>query len=378
MTRRRPSPYLACLTVLVGLMTVPTAGAASGGHHERAGFATVGHLAYVSTNNRVVRVKVKTAGQTSKPRRLGPVTQPPTHRIVQIESFVASGDGNWLAWLEVVAKANGTPTRQQPVLVVRDLEQHQLYRLQTTSVPVGFAGDTLVVDGTRASRLVLQPSPHLVPLPGQEYPTATYPEGIVDVKYTSAPAGPDHTDRLRLTRFDGTHTVLHNYLLGPSDTRIPDLAFASGDGTKLVVERGDHTDFGGIGPSSVVDEFALNDGHQRTRLGHYGTAQKAWRIGGVSFARSTDAVWAVWERATRNGATSVVAAHHRSGWKSVVPHGIAVAGNPDGYVVVQPGKYEFASDGLQVSRVPTGGALLLHDSTVKVLDIKGSQFAWVR
>ena len=58
-------------------------------------------------------------------------------------------------------------------------------------------------------------------------------------------------------------------------------------------------------------------------------------------------------------------------------HGIAVAGNRDGYVVVQPGKYVFASDGLRVSRVPTSDALLLHDTSTRVLGIEGSQFAWV-
>jgi hypothetical protein len=360
------------------MLAAPIAGASPRQGKPPARLVTAGHLAYLTSHNRVKLVTVKTTGHTSPPTRLGPVTRPPAHRIVQVEALFGSGDGRWLTWLEVVAKRDGSPTRTKPVLIVRDLKRDRVYRLPTRSFPIGFASDTVVVYGTRASRVLLRPAPHLVAVPGREYATAAYPQGVVDVKSTSAPAGPDRTDRLRLTSFDGTHVVVHSYLLAPGETRLPALTFVSADGEHLAVERGDHTDFGGIGPSSVLDEFSLAGAYPRSRLGHYGTARAAWRVGAVSFAWPSDDVWAVWERATAHGAISVVAVHRPAGWKSVLPHGIAVAGNRGGYVVAQPGKYVFASDGLRVSRVPDGDALLLHANSTRVLGIRGSRFVWVR
>jgi hypothetical protein len=377
-TLRRRAPYLASIAVVAGLFAAPAVGASAPDRRLAPGVLTAGHVAFVSKSDRVELVTVKVTGHTSRPTRLGPVTKPPAHRTIQIQDFIASGDGNWLAWLEVIAKPNGEPTPGKAELILRDLTGHHVFLLRTNSFPIGFAGDQAVVSGAKTSRVVLQPSPHLVHVPGAQYATAAYPVGVVDVKSMSSPPGPDRTDQLRLTAFDGTHTVVHDYRLSPDDTRIPDLGFVSGDGNHLAVERGDHTDFGGIGPSSLVDEFSLRANNTRTTLGHYGTAKAAWRIGDISFARPSDRVWAVWERATTSGgATSVVAEHHRDGWVRIVPHGIAVAGNRDGYVVVQPGKYVFASDGLRVSRVPTTDALLLHDTSTRVLGIEGSQFAWV-
>jgi hypothetical protein len=377
-TLRRCAPYFASVAVVGGLLAAPAVGASATDRRHATRLPNAGHVAFVSKNDRVKLVTVNVTGQTSSSSRLGPVTKPPAHRTIQIQDLVASGDGNWLVWLEVIAKPNGDPTPVKPELVLRDLKGHHVFRLRTNSFPIGFAGDQAVVSGVKTSRVVLQPSPHLVPVPDTQYATAAYPAGVVDVKSTSSPPGPDSTDQLRLTTFDGTHTVVHNYQLSPNDTRIPDLTFVSGDGKHLVVERGDHTDFGGIGPSSLVDEFSLDANHTRTTLGHYGTTKAAWRIGDISFARPSDRVWAVWERATPSGgATSVVAEHHSDGWVRIVSHGIAVAGNHDGWVVVQPGKYVFASDGLRVSRVPTSDALLLHDTSTSVLGIQGSQFAWV-
>src|SRR5206468_1842064 len=149
------------------------------------------------------------------------------------------------------------------------------------------------------------------------------------------------------------------------------------DGTRLVVERGDHTDFGGIGPSSLVDEFRLDATRARTPLGHFGTAKAAWRVGDVSFAWPNDEPWAVFQRATKTGARTAVAVFQHGKWRRIVPGGIAVAGNPDGYVVAQPGKYVLRRDGLGYTRVPTGEALLVRDTVTKVLGIETAALAWV-
>ena len=215
MTLRRCAPYLASVAVVAGLLAAPAVGASPTDRRLAPQLSIAGHVAFLSKNGRVKLVTVKVTGQTSPPTRLGPVTKPPAHRIIQIQDFVASGDGNWLAWLEVIAKPNGEPTPAKAVLVLRDLKRHHVFRLRTNSFPIGFAGDQAVVSGARTSRVVLQPSPHLVRVPNAPYAAAAYPAGVVDVKSTSSPPGPDSTDQLRLTAFDGTHTVVHNYRAQP-------------------------------------------------------------------------------------------------------------------------------------------------------------------
>jgi hypothetical protein len=181
-----------------------------------------------------------------------------------------------------------------------------------------------------------------------------------------------------LTSFGGTHTVLHGYVLAPTDYRAPDAAWTSPDGKHAVVERGNHQDFGGLGPSSLADEFHLTGTHARTQLGHYGTAKDAWRVGGVGFSGSSDSVWAMWERLTTTGATSVVARHGHSGWKPVASKGIAVAGNEHGDVIVQSGRWVPVSPDVQgYEPLPTGHAMLMHGSSSVSLDAEGSVFDWI-
>jgi len=379
MSPRRGAAYLSSAVVVAGLLTSPVALAAPHDGTPPTVKSVIGHLAYLTKHGLVKVSAVHGSGHTSKPTRIGPVTKVTGNRRVQISFFVASGDGDWIAWQEYVTKPNGDPAGPTPMVVLRDLKHKQLFQLKTGSYPVGFAGDQLVTAGNHASSVDLQPTPHLVPVPGKVYPTSAYPGGVVDVKPLSSPPGPKSTERLRLNSFTGTHTTLHNYVLARNDPRLPEQTFTSGDGKYLIVERGDHTDFGGVGPSSLVDEFALDGSRTRTTLGHFGTAKAAWRVGGVSFAWPSDEVWAVWERATKHGAASAIAVDQNGFWRQILAHGIAVAGTRDGYVVAQPGKYVFGgADGLEVTRVPTGDAVLIHGkSNPKVLGIEGSEFAWV-
>jgi hypothetical protein len=374
---RPVAPYLAVAAVLAGLLVAPAA--VAGPHQRSAATITgrVGQLAFVTPGNKIHVVTVKLTGKTLHERAIGPITRPTGKESVAIYAFMASGDRNWLAWQESVTRPNGTQAGK-PVLVLREMRPSNVYQIKTADFPLGFAGDTLVTAGSHTSTVDLTPTPHLTKVAGNSFPEAVYPNGLVDVKPLTSPPGPKSTQRLQLEPFDGKNQVLHNYVLGPKNARIPETAYVSGDGRRLVVERGDHTDFGGIGPSSLVDAYSLKGTHTRSLLGHFGTAKAAWRVGDVSFAWPDDEVWAVWERATKHGAASAIAVHQHGTWRQILPQGIAVAGNDDGFVVAQAGKYTFANDGLQVTRRPIGDAILIHELVNKVMGIQGSAFAWVK
>jgi hypothetical protein len=190
----------------------------------------------------------------------------------------------------------------------------------------------------------------------------------------ASPPGPQYTDELALTTFDGNVTVLNDYVVSPGDSRVPTRGFVSGDGNQLVVELGPRNPLNG--QSAPLDEYNLADPFTRTTLGHYGAAGSRWRIGDLSFASSTDQVWAVWHRETFNGIESVLAVRQPSGWQRIMRYAIAVAGNPAGYVISQVGT-EVRHAGNRITRVPGGDALLLHDGITKVLGIEGTAFAWV-
>jgi hypothetical protein len=254
--------------------------------------------------------------------------------------------------------------------------------IHTGQFPLGFVQDTLVTtDGDRTRELELSPSPHLVKVPGVNDPLTTYPEGVVDAPLTfPSSSTADHTDTLRLTTLTGTHTVLHRYHLSGTDYRDVDEGFVSSDGKRLVVERGNHQDFGGLGPSSLADEFNLASGNTRTALGHYGSAAGQWRVATVSFQGPGDRIWAAWERAGRRKVYTVVAVHDATKWRRFAADAITVAGNTNGAVVIQPGKYvTLKPDDADAQRlVPTAEAVLLLAGKQYGMDVEGTAFVWVR
>ena len=357
-----------------GLVTGP---AALGATDRPSAPVTVGHIAYLTAKDTVELATVESNGTTTGAKQIGPVTLVVASDTVQVDDLMASGDGAWLAWQEEVFKHNGDLVKT--VLVLRHESDGQDFALNTVQSPLGFAGDQLVTSSANATRRVsVQPTMHLIKVNDHAFPLAAYPHGVVDGPSYLAPKGPARTWRVRLTSFAGTHTTLHDYVLGPTNYRNPDAAWVSADGKRLVIERGNHQDFGGLGPSSLADEFVLGAGHARSQLGHYGTDKQAWRIGSVSFSGSSDSVWAMWERLTKTGATSVVARREHGSWTLIAGHGIAVAGNQTGYVIVQPGKLVLTNPDVQgYDTVPTRHAELRHSTSSVSLNAEGTTFVWV-
>lgn len=372
----------AVLAVVIGALLAATLPTAAGAHPAQPPVSpVVGHVAFVA-KNQVVRVaQIQADGTTSDFQTIGPVTKAQAGQTVTVQDLLASGNGSWVAWNELVTKGSGTHEGIiNNVIVIRNIAANVTYHRSSSQFPIGFAGNRLVTsNGPHTFYASVQPSLHFVRVTDKQYPIGTYAHGVVDGPESQAPKGPKSTWSVRLTSFHGTHTTLHRYVLAPADYRLPNATWASGDGKRLAVELGNHQDFGGLGPSSLLDTFSLASGHARHQLGHYGTASAQWRVASVSYAGASDAVWAVWERATRHGATGVVATFSGGNWQRTAANGIAVAGNSAGYVVEQQGKYvSVGVDVPQFETVPTRGATLLHGSTSVPLDIEGSAFVWVR
>jgi hypothetical protein len=364
------------------LLTAPSAFAGvRDSTHPGVASPTIGRIAYLTKADAVKLAEVHANGGTSSVETIGPITPVAAKQTIQVLDLMASGDGTQIAWQEQVLKhIKGGMLTVKTVLVEYDVVDGLDVHLTTEQAPVGFAAaDQLVTsNGDSTKRLVRKPTPHLIAVKGSQFPLAAYSAGVIDTADLQAPPGPRQTEQLRLTTFAGAHTVLHNYVLAPTDYRFLDAAWVSGDGKHFVVERGNHQDFGGLGPSSLADEYALSGGHARSQLGHFGTLAAQWRVASVSYAGSSDAVWAVWERGTPAGATSVVAVHEGGKWVAVTDHGIAVAGNSSGYVISQPGKFvSIGSDAPAFNLVPTRHALLRHGGTSRALNAEGSAFVWV-
>jgi hypothetical protein len=377
-TRRRAITTLTAIA-LAGLVTAPAAVAAS---HRPAvaagGSAEVGAIAYI-TNTGTVRLKqLGLTGPIGSAARIGPVTTKAKGETRQVFDLVVSGDGQWVAWDEVLVSRSTFKS----VLVAHAVVSGKTYRLRTAYLPVGFAKDELIVTNESQNRsLHLSPAPHLVKFTDSQPALAAFPDGVVDGTYTDVPHSRNHIDQVRLVTFGGTRVVLHSYTLSPTNYRDIDAAWVSSDARMLVIERGNHQDFDGLGPSSLADRFSLSDPHNRTALGHFGTNAAKWRIASVAFQGSSDKVWAIWERDGQHGPQTIAASYSHGAWHKFATPGagnVGVAGSTNGYVVVQPGKLVRSNphdNGF--SPVATKPAVLVHGTTQTPIGVRGPELVWV-
>jgi hypothetical protein len=375
------------LVAVVGAIAIAPAIAAPSAASLRpaASTAAVGHLLYVTNDNRLLEVSVDASGAATGMQQLAPVTEPTAGHFIQIDELSATGDGKWVAWREASTKKTkfGLLNQRNDAVILRNVNTGKNIIIKGKYGPLeGFAGDTLVsLAKGGVAHLVLTPTPHFVTMHQSESAStlATYAKGIVEDHFID-PHSKQFHDQIRLTDFHGHHQPLHTYVAGNQTTRTPDLGWSSSDGKHVAIELGNHQDFGGIGPSSLLDVISLSGSHHITHLGHYGTAKAWWRVEQTAFAGSSDGVWAAWS-ATRDDVTvkAVVAQYAGGHWKLAEPDGIAVAANSAGWVVAGPGKYvnEPSVAAPQFITQATGPAVLIHGSSkTQITGVEGTQFAW--
>jgi hypothetical protein len=366
---------VASLSVVAVPVAAPAgadAGQAYAAHAVRA--ASIGRLAYQTNRGAIDTVEVHADGLTSDRVKVGPVQASTTAHPVSIVDFVASGNGRFLAWQETKTT---TASHFSTTLVLLNEVSGVVHTVRSGKFPVGFAGDSLLTFNNRhVFRVVLAPSPHFVRVAGG-FPVTTYRHGVVDVSTNDA----DTAEKLRLTSMSGHHTMLHRYTdIGPPDFREISQAWVSQDGDRLVAERGDHQDFGGLGPSSVADEFTLHGSHARTKLGHVGALHGEWRLGDVGFRGHSDAVWAAWHALGRHGVKTVIAHVSQGHWVTFMSGAIDVAASSSGNLVVQPGRYRLQkpADNFYARHATGPATLVRHGASIPLHGVKGTQFFWMR
>jgi hypothetical protein len=374
-----PIRIAAVATVGAGLGLLPLALAAA---PAAAAPVNAGNLIYLSPTGAVELVSVNSSGATSSPHEIGPLSTVTGSQQLTVSDLVASADGAWAAWSEEVTTSSTQPPASD-LLVVRNNKTGQEYSHSTVKFPVGFAGHTLVADsGVQAYKVVLTPTVHLVSLHDKNTVLGAYKHGLIDDRLTfpgkSHPKVLDY-DHIRLHPFSGTPKVVHEYTMPQNTLRNIELTTPSGDSKHLLIERGDKTDFGGNGPSSVIDELALTGAHKLTKLGHYGTASAQWRAWTESYVGTKDAVWVTWYRVHSGGVTSVVTRYSSGHWQLVASHAVTAVGNSKGYVVIQPGKFTVVAntEANQHVPTPTADAVLFHLGHQHALNIEGSAYVWV-
>jgi len=376
MTPRRSLSLVAAAAVLTlgAGFGVDRSGATTPSTHRIAATAKAPSeaLAVVAPNNEVWLARLSFNGRRITPKLIGPVTTPTTTHLIQVDSLVSSPDGKWLAWNETIVTKNTLHYIRNFVVLRNEVTGHSTSVPGHLQRPIGFAGDTLITSAAHAKRLVLRPSPHLVRVHDGGQIHAAYRHGVVDVK---VPRAKRVIERLRLTSLSGRHIVLHSYPQ-TSSARSVATTGVSGDENWVAVERGDHTDFGGIGPSSIVDLFGLAGSHTRTKLGHFGTERAGWRVGTLTFSGTGDEVWADWYRARAHVRTRLT--YYLNGkWRVVDSGVITVAGNTTtGDVVYQPGRFKAVPTDVQFVPVATTNAVILHHGVAQHLGLRGLEFAW--
>jgi hypothetical protein len=282
------------------------------------------HLAYLNANSALVEVAVAADGTVSGRQTLAR----------KVYSVVGSGDGKWLAWT--------SNTTTPPTITVRNTTSGKDITFRSNKQLVAFAGDSLIATYNKTSRLVLRGNakPRFVAVPHSLTPSGGTPRHVVTSTFNHHSTGGE----LRLVSFGGHITVLHRYSdFGQPNYRDIAQSWTSPDQSRFVVERGNHQDFYGLGHSSLMDEYGLGSSHPRTQLGHYGSSKLVWRVATATFVGGADEPWAAWEAPVNHHLNDIkadVAAYRHGHWVLIQHGAIAVAGDTDGDVVVQPGAYQ--------------------------------------
>jgi len=366
MTSRRVAVASAALLAATGFAL---AGSPAAARPAPAQTSTSGHaiyLVYVTTNGFIRAVTVSASGTVGKPVRIGPAGSTPKDKRPFFAA--ASPDGKYVAWTQ------GGPGESQ-LLEIRNMTVGSTRQITTDKDIAGFAGDELITSFNRTYRLKPGSSHFTVVRNTGNSVITGYPGGVVDARYSQN----QKDGILRLTGFGGRITRLHRYTdTGGHTYRDLDAGFVSSDGKHLVIERGNHQDFAGLGPRSLVDEYALSGGHHRSPLGSFNDS-RTWRLEAAAFKGGDDQVWAAWAAQNKKSISTVIADYGHGRWHSRARGAITVAADRAGDVVIQPGRWTAGGgpSGLPQERTTRDAVLTTPHGNVTLTGVRGTAFFFV-
>lgn len=340
--------------------------------------ASVGQLAYVAASGELDLVAIAADGSVTSSEKIGPVTTVAAGGTVTVYGPVSSPGGQWLAWGE----SDQSGSHYSSWVVLRSQADGSTEKINTSkneAGPLGFVGQRLVISNFNGRAWVVQPGTRpTLKLLLSSLKNTYYGTDRGGVVYESGFALPGHPERIELLRLNGHSTLLHTFPGSMFTRRNAPLeqGWVASDGSKAVFEQGDHTDFGGVGPTSVA--FAVSGLHASTatRLGHPGGATPIRRMEGLSFAADTPyGVWSIAQEQTPTGAVYVDNGH---GWQLYASDSLVVAGNSAGAVITQPAKYVDAGVEAPAFNIqPTDNAVLHIAGATETVQIQATAMVWL-
>ena len=337
-----------------------------------------GRLAYVAESGELDLVAVAADGSVTPAQRIGPVTTVPAGGTVKVYGPISSVGGAWLAWGE----SDQSGSHYSSWVVLRrqvDGSTEKINTSENEAGPLGFVGQRLVLSNFSGKAWVVQAGTHpTLKLLASSLKNNFFGTDGAGVVYEKGFALPGHPERIELLRLNGHSTLLHTFpgSMFKGNHAPLELGWVDSDGSKAVFEQGDHTDFGGVGPTSVA--FAISGLHPAaaTRLGHPGGATPIRRMEGLSFAADTP--YGVWSIADEQSPTGSVYVDNGHGWQLFASDSLVVAGNSAGAVITQPAKYVDAGvDAPAFNIQPTGDAVLHFAGATVTVPIQATAMVWL-
>lgn len=398
---------------LIGLVgaAVALSGCGSGtapAARESAAGARPAEVYAVTARGELLTVPLPADGKApGRAVRLGPQRDPQPGVAVRVHAVQVSADGRWVAWAESSVSYTGSPptldqfgfssTGAQEITTafLLDRRSGKTTEIPALGEPFAFAGDGLVlhnrIDDIYTVVTPGQPNRDLRDWPESEYrAVGAVSEGVITIGGSDTDDGSLGDYLVDLVEYgDGEVRTLHALPHIVTGAAGYGQGWVSDDGQRIAIERGDHTDYCGIGPSSSL---VLLD-REGSALGPEvpgppipaALPPSPWDGMRLQYVRFTDpdsalALWTMCRQSTNGTAArdpySAVYRLQGGKWSLVREATIAVAAVPAGGIVLQPGAFRLGDGegGPSVLPEPSGEALLIRDGRTVRLPVSGVDF----
>jgi hypothetical protein len=393
------------VTLLVAVLAVAAVAAGvavtlrGGGSSERRAHAAPkaatdkgSHLAVLTADRRLAIVPIDAGGRAGTPRFVAPRETSPPGRVTHVGFLKTSADGRLLAWAENSGPAGtGRPYAGDfgfpdvmttgATSYVMDVVTGTTTRWPGLGVPYGFVHDDLVLRGSEAGPISVIHDGRLassIELPDTSPLLLTASTGGV-LGYRAGTSGDADTVApwLDLVGYDGTVRPLMPLPAVKGFQSSYEQAWTSRDQTRALLEKGDHTDYCGVGPSSTLTTVDLPHRTIVRTIQSPGPAARQWRL--LSYAYVTDdtgyGLWVTCQTGISHRPSAAVYHLADGRWNRVVSGALAMAARDDQTVAVQQGKIIPLPDGV-TAPAPSGTAFVLVHGVRSPLALGAVDFGW--